>query len=184
VKAGEKEGASPAFDLQAMEPQGERTLAIRREAPQEWDPADPDPLRRHGSAVHAILARVSTLQDLPHAVEMESAIWGLSPQASAAITEHLGHILAKPALQPFFGAGLEVRTEATLIDAEGHAHRPDRIVRDGDLMRVLDIKTGAVSEKHDEQVRGYMHLLSTVEQRPVEGWLLYVRDGELKPVAP
>jgi hypothetical protein len=31
-------------------------------------------------------------------------------------------------------------------------------------------------------VKGYMALLQAVEGVPVEGWLLYVRDGELVPV--
>lgn len=69
-----------------------------------------------------------------------------------------------------------------MLNAQGHAIRPDRVVRDGDVFRVLDVKTGAPSEKHKEQVKGYAELLHAVEGKPVEGYLLYIRDGALVPV--
>jgi ATP-dependent exoDNAse (exonuclease V) beta subunit len=184
VKEQKSETAeSPAtFELSSAAPQGERELAIRREAPEDWDPADPDPYRSHGRAVHAMLARVRTPADLPQAVAMESTGWGLSADITAAIAKQLEILLAKPDLAPFFREGLEVHTESTLLNAQGHSIRPDRVVRDGDVFRVLDIKTGAPSEKHKEQVKGYAELLHAVEGKPVEGYLLYIRDGALVPV--
>jgi ATP-dependent exoDNAse (exonuclease V) beta subunit len=182
----ERRGALPkepaAFELSSAAPQGERELALRREAPEGWDPADPDPYRSHGRAVHAMLARVHTPADLPEAVAMESTSWGLSPDVTAAIAKQLEALLAKPELAPFFREGLEVHTESTLLNAEGHAVRPDRVVREGDVFRVLDIKTGAPSEKHADQVRAYTELLHVIEGKPVEGYLLYVSDGMLVPV--
>ncbi|MEO5585062.1 MAG: PD-(D/E)XK nuclease family protein, partial [Flavobacteriales bacterium] len=170
------------FELTTAAPQGERELAIRREAPDGWDPADPDPYRSHGRAVHAMLARVRTPQDLPEAVAMESTNWGLGPDVTAAIAKQLEALLAKPELAPFFREGLEVHTESTLLNAQGQAVRPDRVVREGDVFRVLDIKTGAPAEHHMDQVRGYTELLHAVEGRPVEGYLLYVSEGLLIPV--
>ena len=170
------------FTLSAGDGTGEGDLAIRREAPDDWDPADPDPFRSHGRLVHATLARVRTPADLHDALAIEAAASGTEPQAMEAIGKQLAALLAKPALQPFFREGLEVHTETTLLDATGNAHRPDRMVRDGDLFRVLDIKTGAPSDHHLEQVKGYMQLLQAVEGTPVEGFLLYIREGELVPV--
>lgn len=95
----------------------------------------------------------------------------------------LRQVLEQPAMQPFFGPGLHVLTEATLLTANGRALRPDRIVRDGAAFRILDIKTGAPLPDHHQQVREYMDLLHQVEQAPVEGGLLYLRTGELVTVA-
>jgi len=180
-----KEGSlhGPAtLELSAPTPQGERELAIRREAPEEWDPADPDPFRSHGRAIHAVLARVRTQQDLSEAVAMELAHGGLEPAASQAIEAQLALLLAKPELAPFFKEGLEVHTETTLLDAKGNAVRPDRIVREGGRLRILDMKTGLPSEHHHDQVRGYTALLHAVEGLPVEGYLLYMREGRLVQV--
>lgn len=161
---------------------GDRDLAIRKEAPEGWDPADPDPFRSHGRLVHAILARVRTANDLLGAIAAEAMAQGLEPSVLEPIGNHLAALLAKPALQPFFSEGLEVYTETTLLDSHGHAHRPDRMVRNRGLFRVLDIKTGAPSEHHTTQVKGYMELLHNVEGFPVEGYLLYAREGELVKV--
>lgn len=180
-RAGTPEPPAP-FKLTAGSMQRERNLNIRMEAPEGWDPADPDPYRSHGRAVHAILARVNTPKDLPEAVEKESANWGLEPASSAAIGVQLAALLENPALAAFFREGLEVHTESTLLNVDGHAVRPDRVVRDGDVYRVLDVKTGAPSETHKAQVKGYAELLRAVEGKPVEGYLLYVGDGSLIPV--
>ena len=159
----------------------EHQPVIRLEAPEDWDPANPDPFRSHGRAVHAVLARVHTANDLAGALAREAPVWGLSPEDCEALARHLGLLLAKPAMEPFFGPRLVVHTESTLLNAQGQAQRPDRVVKDGDLFRVLDIKTGAPAERHKEQVQGYMQLLHEVEGAPVDGYLLYLRNGELVP---
>lgn len=174
-----KDEPGPIMTLLPDPGSGDENLMIRREAPDGWDPADPDPFRSQGKAIHAILARVHTSGDLPAALERESTGWGLTAQATERLGKHLKALLDQPRLAPFYGDGLEVHTEATLLDEEGRAWRPDRVVRDGDHIRVLDIKTGRPSAAHKEQVKNYRELLQQVEGRLVESYLLYVREGEL-----
>ncbi len=157
-------------------------LAIRSEAPPHWDPSDPDPFRSHGNAMHAVLARVHTLSDLPTAMEMEAGAWGLDAPEKKKLHDKLALLLASPELEPFFGQGLHVRTEATLIDSRGRTHRPDRITNDGKTTRVLDIKTGAPSEEHHDQVAFYVRMLRELGEPHVTGHLLYVRDGRIAEV--
>ncbi|MBP8823634.1 MAG: hypothetical protein KBH07_08325, partial [Flavobacteriales bacterium] len=181
VNGKDKDHAPAALRLSAQAGAGVRDPGIRLEAPDDWDPANPDPFRSHGRAVHAVLARVRTAADLEDALAREAPVWGLTTEAREALARHLGLLLAKPGLLPFFGEGLVVHTESTLLNAQGQAQRPDRVVKDGDMFRVLDIKTGAPAERHKEQVQGYVQLLREVEGTPVEGFLLYVRNGELVP---
>lgn len=157
-------------------------LAIRLEAPDEWDPTDPDPFRSHGNATHAILARVNVPADLEAALDVEAGAWGLAPKEKKEMHERLSSLLQKPTMRPFFGQGLRVRTEAPLIDRNGRTHRPDRITSDGAVTRVLDIKTGAASDEHHEQVRRYLRLLTETGETHVTGHLLYVGDGTLVEV--
>ena len=157
-------------------------LAIRLEAPEHWDPADPDPFRSHGKAIHAVLARVRVTSDLDAAIDAEAGAWGLSKKDKLSMRTRLAALLSKPELGYFFGQGLQVRTEATLIDRDGRAHRPDRITSDGTTTRVLDIKTGAASGGHHEQVALYMRLLVELGESRVTGHLLYVGNGTLVEV--
>ncbi|MFT3884166.1 MAG: hypothetical protein QM724_01675 [Flavobacteriales bacterium] len=91
----------------------------------------------------------------------------------------LRSLIGRPDIAPFFAPGLMVRTEATLIDRDGHALRPDRVVRSAEGTRVLDIKTGAPADAHAAQVRGYAHLLRELGEPSVRAFLLYVSDGTL-----
>lgn len=177
--SGERE---PVMELRPLAVNGEMTLAISKEAPEEWDPGAPDHLRSRGKAIHAVLARVHAPGDLQQAIHQERDIWGLTTEEAAALENMLAVVLGKAELAPFYGEGLDVHTEATLIDEEGHAWRPDRIVGDGKQLRVLDIKTGKQFDAHKAQVRNYVRLLREVQQLPVEGFLLYLREGEVVPV--
>ncbi|MBK7384355.1 MAG: UvrD-helicase domain-containing protein [Flavobacteriales bacterium] len=158
-------------------------LAIRFEATEHWDPADPDPYRRYGNAVHAILSRVDHPEDLERAIST-TILEGLIPETDAMVLrDRLDPLLRSEELIPWFGSGVKVRTESAIIDASGRTHRPDRVVFDGDTVRVLDIKTGASDERHQDQVRRYMRLLGDLGYAHVEGALLYITDGTLIPVA-
>ncbi len=161
---------------------GERTWKIRKEAPDEWDPSDPDPYRSQGKAVHAILARVRTAADLPTAIRQERDRWGLPGPVCDQISGHLQQLLGRPAIAPFFREGLEVFNERALLQGDGSTIRPDRVVRDNGVFHVLDIKTGRPMEDHHRQVQGYVRVLQALENAPVHGWLLYAAQGELVPV--
>ena len=177
-----KQKAQGSFSLAPSFPRERVSLAIRREAPEQWDPADPDPFRSHGRAVHAVLERVRVATDVEEAVIAEADVWGMNNAERDALRDRLIALLELPALAPFFAEGLNVRTESTIIDATGHAHRPDRITSDGERTRVLDIKTGALAEHHQKQVRDYAQLLRDLGDNNVSAHLLYVRDGQVVDV--
>ncbi len=180
-----RRAATTARFIDAVEPAADPiSRYIRHEAPAEWDPADPDPYRRYGNAVHAAMARVDTVHDLIPAMEEAVAVGGIDAAAAETLIRRLRPLLGSPALAPWFGDGLQVRTEATLITADGHTLRPDRVVMDGGHMRVLDIKTGHRSPVHHQQVQAYMQQLAALGHPHIEGALLYLPEGILEPVAP
>lgn len=161
-----------------------RDLPLRFEAPESWDLSDPDPLRRYGILVHDALSRVAIADDLPTALGAMLREGTIDQAERESLHARLEPLLLSDALAPWFAPGLRVRNEASIITANGHALRPDRIVLDGKAARVLDIKTGAASPSHHDQVRGYMQLLTELGHAPVEGALLYTRDGRVEIVHP
>lgn len=158
------------------------SLPLRFEAPERWDPEDPDPLRHRGILVHALLSRLHDASGLPEALRALRRDGTIDDADAARLEAELAPMLRSPALARWFAPGLEARTEATIITADGHALRPDRVVIDGRAARVLDIKTGGRSDSHHDQVRGYMRVLQELGHDPVEGALLYIREGALEPV--
>ncbi|MBL0044748.1 MAG: UvrD-helicase domain-containing protein [Flavobacteriales bacterium] len=179
--ARKRSTASKTHTLSPTAPHAHAKLAIRIDAPDSWDPADPDPFRSHGRALHAVLARVRTIDDLPDAIAAEADVWGVNADNRVLLDQQLSRLLSQPELAPFFGAGIGVRTETSIIDANGHEVRPDRICSDASGTRVLDIKTGAAAEKHADQVRGYARLLQQLGEPNVSAYLLYVRDTDTSP---
>jgi len=174
--------ASETFKVPSLET-GIPTLTIRLEAPADWDPADPDPYRSFGTAVHAVLARTRTAADLPTAFQHAIASGDLSAEQADRLVRLLGPMIGSPSLEPWFAPHLDVRAEATLITADGHSLRPDRLVIDGGRVRVLEIKTGKPLPDHEEQVRTYLDLLRELGHTDVEGAVWYLSDGQLRPVA-
>lgn len=158
-------------------------ITMRFEAPDDWDPAHPDPSRAFGTAVHAALAGTRTAGDLSVSLQNVVNAGDLTVEQADTLLARLGPWLASEAMAPWFAPHLEVRAEAALITADGHSLRPDRLVLDGDQVRVLEIKTGKPSKKHIEQVRSYLELLRGVGYAQVEGAVWYVSDGHLERVA-
>jgi ATP-dependent exoDNAse (exonuclease V) beta subunit len=159
--------------------QGRTRPVLRLEAPEDWDPADPDPHRSLGRAMHAVLARIQVPDDLPAALAEEAPRWGMRSAEQEELRARLRIILESPAVAPFFAPGLHVHAEADLIDANGQLHRPDRIVRDGSTLRVVDFKTGTHKPEHEQQVHNYAGLLRTIGHPLVSAHLLYLREGVL-----
>lgn len=180
---GRKEASSPWQLHDVAGTDAFDRLHFRREAPEDWDPMSEDVMRGFGNAVHEVLALVNTPEELPKAIASVSGQGMLDVGQAKALEKLLGELLQRPALRPWFGPGLEIRNEATLITRQGKALRPDRVVFDGGQVRILDIKTGAPMASHHEQVRNYMHQLADMGHPNVEGALLYVRSGELEPVS-
>jgi hypothetical protein len=159
------------------------TLTMRFEAPEDWDPASPGTQRAFGTTVHAAIAATRTAEDLPKVLQRAVITGDLSAAEAQQLLAQLAPMIATPALAPWFTADLDVRAEAALITADGKSIRPDRMVVDGDRVRVLEIKTGKPSPTHEEQVRTYLALLRELGHTQVEGAVWYLTNGELRPVA-
>jgi len=159
------------------------TITMRFEAPEDWDPAYPDPARAYGTAVHEALERTKSATDLEASLQVAVTAGDLTAEQAAQLLERLGPWLSSDAMAPWFAPHLDVRAEAALITADGHTLRPDRLVFDGDQVRVLEIKTGKALTKHVEQLRSYLHLLRDLGYAQVDGAIWYVGDGHLEHVA-
>lgn len=159
-------------------------VLLRMEAPEEWDPANPDPFRSRGNALHDIVARTATAQDLPISVE-EAVRQGLiaGSEKEAALAQ-LSPALSSPALAPWFDGSHEVRSEVALITADGHTVRPDRLAFTPQGIRVLDLKTGAPRRGHRKQVLTYMQVLREAGETVLDGHLFYLESGQLERVGP
>ena len=72
----------------------------------------------------------------------------------------------------FFDPAHTAHRETELM-ADGEVLRPDRIVETPEALWVVDFKTGAPHPEHRDQVERYCQVLSRMDSRQVQGFLLY-----------
>ena len=136
-----------------------------------------------GNIFHALLARLRTAADAERVLD-EAEAEGLF--ADVAMKEQMRRLLheclADAQASEWFDAHWHVINERSIVerDGEGRAvvHRPDRVIADAQRTIVIDYKTGHPHPAHQQQVRGYMHLLKRMGYPGVEGYLWYVRQKD------
>jgi len=89
---------------------------------------------------------------------------------------------------PFFDPQYHYLNERTLIDAQGHIHRPDKVVLTPNEVWIVDYKFSDFSslkpqdhEKHQAQLRQYKNLLSDLYTLPIKTYLIYF-EGKIQCV--
>lgn len=132
----------------------------------------------HGKMVHAILETVGTrydLADLPNSELLKS----VSDDEKESVIRSIRKVTEHEVIGKWFDQNLEVLNERDLMDTDGKVHRPDRMVRSAESTAILEYKTGNRAEVHEEQLGRYVNLLSQIDPKPCEAYLVYLPDVEV-----
>lgn len=132
----------------------------------------------HGKMVHAILETVGTrddLADLPNSELLKS----VSDDEKESVIGSIRKVTEHELIGRWFDQNLEVLNERDLMDTDGKVHRPDRMVRSAESTAILEYKTGNRAEAHEEQLGRYVNLLSQIDPKPCEAYLVYLPDVEV-----
>ena len=139
--------------------------------------------RRRGTAYHRILSAVQRAGDLESAVESERLLGNLDSAQAAEALDHLRGAVAEGARMGLFpeGEGVRILNEVPLMDARGEVLRPDRVVIEGNRVRVVDYKFGEAHPAYARQLKRYVEAFRAMGYPQVEGWLWYVEKNEFVP---
>lgn len=142
--------------------------------------ADIDPINhktdlQHGIAMHAILSRVITINDLPYAIDWAVRNGYLSENQRQTTIESLISLLATEPYKEWFNERWVVKTEASIINTDGNIYRPDRVLLGENQAIIVDFKFGLPHLKHKKQVEQYKKLLSDMGYTNVKGYLWYIQ---------
>src|SRR5690606_24351053 len=147
--------------------------------------AEQDPVREkigYGIYLHAVLSRIR------YADEMDDAIGGIileglvQEEERMPLKEQLNDLLENPRVASWFDRKWQVRTEVSILLPNGKESRIDRLMTHDKTAIVVDFKTGKPSKEDQRQVMDYMHILREMNFINVEGYLLYVRTGQVVSV--
>ena len=139
--------------------------------------------RIKGIVLHDILATVVTPEDLESAVS-EALYDGLITDAQVpVIMEMLGtRIKEVEKLGWFHAEPVDVLNEVSLIGTDGHVYRPDRVIKTGSKVVIVDYKFGEHHRKYERQMNKYKQLWRKMGYEDVSAFLWYIHTGEVVQV--
>ncbi len=142
---------------------------------------------RQGQLLHKVFASIRTEHDLPSALE-QLKMEGIttSKEEIVKIEALAKKALDNPLVKDWYGGCWNLYNECNIIyhDKNGvmQTKRPDRVMRKGQEVVVVDFKFGKKKKEYNEQVKEYMNLLHQMGYTQVKGFLWYVYTNELDEI--
>lgn len=136
--------------------------------------------RLFGREFHYIISKKTdsiSIEECLHKAQLEGEISSNNKDRIKKLVEKtLSHEpyldLKKDAVNIYF--------EQSIIDKGGKIVRPDQVIELHDKMIIVDFKTGHADKKNQKQVHEYVLLVKDMTGKPVEGYLLYADENEIR----
>ena len=158
-----------------------RDKLVIRQAGKTYFDSDKEEKVKYGIHLHSVLSYIKTKGDVDAALQ-RAVQEGLLTTAEMGSWVELEELFKAPLVSSWFDEGWEVRTEVPVILPGGEESRFDRLLLNDNKAVVIDFKTGAPSNANHHQVLAYMDILRNMNFTVVEGYVLYVRTGEVVEV--
>ncbi len=150
-------------------------------------PATPSYIDR-GLVLHELFSMINTATDVPGAIARMVRDGLIASTAQSSIERLVQRALAQPQASEWFSGRYELYTECTILyrDEQGMVShmRPDRVMRDGNRIIVVDFKFARERKEHHQQVSNYMRQLRAMGHAHVEGHLWYMYENRICEVKP
>lgn len=148
-----------------------------------------------GTILHNVLARISDASEVDKVLAefvQEGRLSDIDPdmnreKMSKLIRSRVEKNEKHPVINRWFSSDVEVFNECTIVAMEEGSgiikeFRPDRVVKDGESITVIDYKFGRHKEQYINQVKQYVCFLQNMGYKNVKGCLWYVYTNEIKEV--
>lgn len=175
-KVSKQEDASSNLTEIKVVQQKIKTSAIKiaQKEAQMWGTPQADAIE-FGNTLHEILSYIKTIEDVEEAIDnsLEKGLINLTQ--CSAIKSIILKIISNKELLNFYTNQAIIKNEAHIIDSS-NTYIPDRISIVGNLVYLLDYKTGAPKESHKKQVEKYESLLQKMGYKVAEKVILYLGE--------
>ena len=95
------------------------------------------------------------------------------------LLEMLNKLWANDKINSWFTKDWVIKTEVPVLPERGHLRRMDRVMIKDDTAIVIDYKTGEKRSADIIQVKNYKNILRRMGYKNIEGYVLYLNNGEL-----
>lgn len=137
---------------------------------------------RYGIHVHTVLSYITYIDKIKNAFDQAIADGLLSTKEREEVKNQVMELLSNPLIASWFTNDWHVRTEVPILLPGGQENRIDRLLTNDRSAIVIDYKTGVPSKADQKQVLDYIEILHKMNFTSVDGYVLYVRSGEVVEV--
>ncbi len=141
-----------------------------------------------GTILHRLFSEIKTDKDISRVLDQFEFDGILDTKITRESVERmLRKRLESPTVKEWFSDKWELFNECAIlsIDEKGEVknRRPDRVMKSGEEMIVVDFKFAKKRDEYHEQVREYISLLQSMGYKNVKGYLWYVFNNDIEEVA-
>ena len=139
--------------------------------------------KKRGEFIHGVLSSINGAGEITREFMDEKLKAAAERQRYAGDLKEAGSVLAglfrDERVRKWFSAKGE--NEKEVVSGKGETFRMDRVVCSEGLVEIIDFKSGgADKEKHLEQVRNYIRLVSEAGSgRTVKGYIVYIEENRV-----
>ena len=142
-----------------------------------------------GLLLHYLFSNIETAADVDrclHDMEMEG-LFDESVITPTKLKNMLHKRFSNPKVKEWFGSGWTLFNECSILSYDPTAdklteHRPDRVMKRGNEVQIVDFKFGKPQPEHTDQVRRYISLTHNMGYTHVKGYLWYVYSDNIVEV--
>ena len=177
-----KQTESGSFEMKYYSEAWSSKLQISAESALKWGNEELLAQLKYGNLLHDILSKINDYQEF-ESVLLQLQYQGiLTHEEVVSFSKQLSQLFQNEEIKRFFDSRYKSKREQSLFTDSGELLRPDHVTYFDDSVAVLDFKTGEANESHAEQVLQYMHSIQKMNDKKVEGFILYTESGKLVSV--
>ena len=143
-----------------------------------------------GNILHQVFSNIQTADDIPQVLdrfEQDGILYGEDLNREKLQKMLSEYISTNEMVADWFAPHWKLYNECSILTTDKNTgevceRRPDRVMKDGNRVVVVDFKFGKMNDKYIAQVREYMQLLRNMGYSDVKGFLWFVRKGIIKEV--
>lgn len=143
-----------------------------------------------GNILHQVFSNIQTADDIPQVLdrfEQDGILYGEDLNREKLQKMLSEYISTNEMVADWFSPHRKLYNECSILTTDKNTgevceRRPDRVMKDGNRVVVVDFKFGKMNDKYIGQVREYMQLLRNMGYPDVKGFLWFVRKGIIKEV--
>ena len=139
-----------------------------------------DGSRDYGKLMHEIVSNVTTISDIPQAVERKISEGEIKEKDKSKFITELTDYLSIPEVYDWYNGKYTILNETQILHPQKGFSRPDRVMIGENEVIIVDYKFGELEDfKYNRQVQRYAKTIEEMSYTNVKGYVFYVKAGKV-----